>query len=296
MKTYEQFITNLIEAAGLNKGMKREKSLTSGLKRLKRGGPGSSSSGRGSDGVIGVYHRGSKKPTDHTLEIKGKGSAYGQIRFHYDHDGGWHYRATEKPSVPIMRNISGMNAKKRKQVEKQHAEKMKSHDQSMSAFKSSRKISKRLNRSAARRALNAFYGKPKDTSKAGLIKHVQAVHAKHGGEFVHHIDSHPDHVVKLLHDTMNNNDLVDKEGKGTYAFKRSLARKTGIPALGDHIERGSLKLRHRTKVRNRNERGGTKTGAGTTLTAQVNLDDDGLRRSDIDGETHALGKKSKIFQ
>lgn len=249
-----------------NEGQQYEKRIVNALKKRKMGGEGSSSSGRGSDASVNI----GGKP--YRLEIKGEGSAFGQIRFSHHPDVGWHYH-TEKEEKIDQNKFT--NPRKLESANAREENKRRA-----------KKIAKALHGAQSHAEMNAHFGKPKGKDVKGHIKHIESVVGKRG-ELHSEIAGSPEKLASFLHKTMNQNDLVHIQGKGTYSLTTHAEKRTGIPHISRHMDHDAAKSGELLSVRHRVKR----RSSGTTLTAQVNFNKEFLSPSTIDLEKHGFNWK-----
>lgn len=282
-KTYETFVSEM----AYNRGQKGEGTKITGLERSGYGGKGSSLSGRGSDAVVHVLHDDGKRRT-HTLELKEKGAAFGQVGYRHSPEKGWHYRGEDDPPPLPHADTSRMNPKQLKK----HEKKVEAHAARTRTARAGRAIADELHAMGVHDHLNDTFGKPAGGSKE---HHIAAVRS-HGKEL--HVPlqfKSVEHAVRFMHKTMNKNDFFNSEGHGMYAFKKSLARKTGVPWLGHHIDPEAAKsgellsMRHRVKTHSSAKEG---KPASQSLTAQLNMDKQFLTPSHVKVQM-AYEKKGK---
>jgi hypothetical protein len=249
-----------------NEGQKYEQKIVNALKKRKMGGEGSSSSGRGSDASINI----GKKP--YKLEIKGEGSAFGQIRFSHHPDVGWHYH-TEKEEKIHPKRFNTPTKLQRATVREENKRRAK-------------KIAKALHGAQSHAEMNAHFGNPKVRNTKAHIKHIESVVGKRG-ELRSEIAGSPEKLASFLHKTMNENDLVHIQGKGTYSLTTHAEKRTGIPHISKHMDHEASKSGELLSVRHRVKR----RSSGTTLTAQINFNKQFLSPSTIDLEKHGFNWK-----
>ena len=254
-KTYTAFITEMALALdeakgkkGYNLGQSGERKDINLLKKAGVGGKGSSLSGRGSDANVNLYTKSGKKK-NYTLEIKHKGAAVGQVGFRYSRKHGWHYRAEEVPEAPKPKKpIEQMTPKQRKS----HEKKVRRHAAKVKEVHASRAIAKTLHGLGVHQHIHGHYGTPTGSDKESHIEHVKK--RTKGKELHVHLEVPAHRAAKILHTTMNKNDLVHVAGHGVYALHPRAARETGIPYLGHHIDDHAsrngdfLTVRHRVKL------------------------------------------------
>jgi len=279
MKTYQAFLyemKTLLEAK--NRGQKGERQDINLLKKTGVGGEGSSLSGRGSDAHVNLYTKGGKRKR-FSLEIKHKGAAVGQVGFRYSRKHGWNYRAGEVPEAPKpSKPIEQMTSKQRKS----HEKRMQSHAAKVKEVNAGRAIAKALHGVGAHHQIHGHYGIPKGSDKESHIEHVKK---KTRGKELHiHLEVPAHRAAKMLHTTMNKNDLVHVAGHGVYALHPRVSRKTGVPYIGHHIDDDAsrngdvLSVRHRVKLHSSAKNG---KPASRSLTAQFNLNKEYLEPSHI---------------
>ena len=257
------------DAVKYNEGQKYEQKIVSALSKRKMGGAGSSSSGRGSDATVIIKN----KP--YKMEIKGEGSAFGQIKFAHHPSVGWHYH-TEKEQKVDPKSFKDKS-------------KLQNAVNTEENKKRAKKIAKALHSVQSHSEMNNHFGDPRGSSTKSHIKHIESVVGKRG-ELHSEIAGSPETLAKFLHKTMNENDLVHIQGKGTYSLTPDAEKRTGIPHIAKHIDHDAarngevLTVRHRVKRRSK----------GTTLTAQVNMNKEHLSPSHIDLEEHGFNWKSTV--
>jgi hypothetical protein len=280
MKSFKHFIAEmkeLLEAKNL--GQSGEAKNISMLKKAGAGGKGSSLSGRGSDATVITRSKEGSPGTERSLELKEKGAAFGQVGFRYSRKHGWHYRAGEVPEEPKpSKPIEQMTSKQRKS----HEKKMRSHAAKVKEVNAGRAIAKVLHGLGVNEQIHGHYGIPTGSDKENHIDHVKK---KTKGKELHvYLEVSAHHAAKILHTTMNKNDLVNIHGHGVYALHPDISHKTSIPYIGDHIDDHAsrngdvLSVRHRVKLHSSAKNG---KPASRSLTAQFNLNKEYLEPSHI---------------
>jgi hypothetical protein len=240
MKTFAQFHKSPLEEAK-NLGQQYEIKIIKGLERIRKGGRGSSLSGRGSDSVVEFRDRRTGKTRQYSMGIKAEGAVSGQIQFRY-RDGQWHYES--KPEDRLGGYLADI------------------FNKTVPGW------------------MNAHYGAPriKPDDRKGLIGYIRGV-TKTKGELVVPFEYTPEQLAHILHISNNGDDLIQIQGKGTYALTRGVANSTGLPWLGDAVDGDDaeyfLTLRHRVKVHSSSK-------GVYSLTAELHLDTELLEPSHFD--------------
>ena len=232
-----------------NKGQQAEKKMIAAGKKhglLSQG----DLSGRGPDTIF--HHPNGK---NYSMGIKAKGAAAGQIRLHYHPTKGWHFNTGEKP-------------KPKKPIHAMTDEEKHSHKTAVGKWRMGKAIADHLHREGVHHQFAEHLGKPKDHSQKGISKHFAEV-VKKKGEPKATFDTESKHrLVSAIRKGMNGDHMVHIMGKGTYSLHPKIAKESGIPYLGDHIDHGdipsAMSYRGRDKLHNR--------GQPKRVTVQVNLD------------------------
>lgn len=241
------------EALGINeeynKGHKAEKKLIASGQRHKLLSPGDLS-GRGPDSFL--HHPNGKT---YGMGIKAEGAAAGQIRLHYHPKKGWHFNPGEKP-------------KRKKPLHAMTDEERHSHKTAVGKWRMGKAIADHLHREGVHHQFGKHLGRPKDHSQEGISRHFAKV-VKEKGEPKTTFDTEGKHrLVRAIRTGMNGDHMVHIMGKGTYALHPKIAKESGIPYLGNHIDDEdipfALSYRGRDKLHNR--------GDPKRVTVQSNLD------------------------